>query len=240
MLHISGLTAGYHGGTVLHGVDLEVPPGTVHAVVGHNGAGKSTLVHTVAGLLRPSSGTVSLDAVDLTGRRAHQVARAGVGLVPQGRRVFAGLTVAEHLRLAHRPRAKAGHQGTAWTPEQVLGLLPRLAERRANRGSQLSGGEQQMLALARALLGSPRVLLLDEPTEGLAPVIVEQIQELIRALADEGVASLLMSPSAALARACADTVTVLTSGAVAARFDGDEVRADPAALHRALALAPTE
>ncbi|QKW05181.1 ABC transporter ATP-binding protein [Streptomyces sp. NA04227] len=240
MLELSGLTAGYHGGTVLHGLDLTVRPGTVHAVVGHNGAGKTTLVHTVAGLLRPSAGTVVLDGVALTGRRAHRVARAGVGLVPQGRRVFAGLSVAEHLRLSYRPpkdRDRKG-RGEAWTPERVLELLPRLAERLGNKGSELSGGEQQMLALARALLGTPRVLLLDEPTEGLAPVLVRQIHELIRTLAGEGIASLLVSPSATLAVECADDVTVLTSGRAAARLDGDAVRTDPEPLHAALALTP--
>jgi branched-chain amino acid transport system ATP-binding protein len=237
VLELSGLTAGYHGGTVLHGVDLSVPAGTVHAVVGHNGAGKTTLVHTVAGLMRPAAGTVLAGGRDITGRPAHRVARAGVGLVPQGRRVFAGLTVAEHLRLSHRP-PRHGTDVAPWTPERVLELLPRLGERRQNRGADLSGGEQQMLALARALLGSPRVLLLDEPTEGLAPVLVSQIRDLVVTLAGEGLAVLLVSPSPALAAGCARTVTVLTSGRVTARLDGEAVRADPAALHAALDLAP--
>ncbi|MGW7354407.1 ABC transporter ATP-binding protein [Streptomyces sp. NPDC054784] len=237
MLQLTGLTAGYDGGTVLHGLDLAVPAGSVHAVVGHNGAGKSTLVHTVAGLLRPGAGSVRVGGTEVAGRAAHHVARAGVGLVPQGRRVFAGLTVEEHLRLAHRP-PPAGRAGRPWTPGRVLELLPRLAERRTNRGADLSGGEQQMLALARALLGTPRVLLLDEPTEGLAPVLVRQIHELIGALADDGIAVLLVSPSPALAASCAADVTVLTSGRVTARLDGAAVRADPSGLHDALALAP--
>ncbi|NGO72762.1 ABC transporter ATP-binding protein [Streptomyces boncukensis] len=229
MLELDGLTAGYHGGTVLHGLDLEVAAGAVHAVVGHNGAGKTTLVHTVAGLLRPSAGTVRLDGGDITGRPAHRAARAGIGLVPQGRRVFAGLTVAEHLRLSHR-------KGSAWTPQRVLELLPRLAERRGSRGGDLSGGEQQMLALARALLPGPRVLLLDEPTEGLAPALARRVHELTRTLAGEGVAALLVSPSPLLAVDCADAVTVLTSGRVTARFSGSALRDDPAPLHEALSL----
>ncbi|WBB61564.1 ABC transporter ATP-binding protein [Streptomyces sp. WMMC500] len=235
MLRICGLSAGYHGGTVLHDLDLDVPEGSVHAVVGHNGAGKTTLVHTVAGLLRPATGTVAIAGRDVTGRPAHRIARAGVGLVPQGRRVFARLTVAEHLRLAHRPPPD-GAVGRPWTPERVLDLLPRLGERSAHRGTDLSGGEQQMLALARALLGSPRVLLLDEPTEGLAPVLVGQILDLVGTLAGEGLAVLLVSPSPASAAQCADTVTVLTSGRVTARLDGAAVRKDPADLHEALAL----
>ncbi|MCM2411070.1 ABC transporter ATP-binding protein [Streptomyces sp. RKAG290] len=240
MLELTGLTAGYHGGTVLHGLDLSVHAGTVHAVVGHNGAGKTTLVHTVAGLMRPGAGTVRLDGRDLTGQPAHRIARAGIGLVPQGRRVFAGLTVAEHLRLSYRPPRRGDTtRPSVWTPARVLELLPRLGERRNNRGSALSGGEQQMLALARALLGSPSVLLLDEPTEGLAPVLVQQVHELVSTLAGEGIAVLLVSPSAVRAAECARTLTVLTSGRLTLRLDGASARADPTALNAALELSPT-
>ncbi|MFF8444586.1 ABC transporter ATP-binding protein [Streptomyces californicus] len=237
MLELTGLTAGYHGGTVLHGLDLTVDAGSVHAVVGHNGAGKTTLVHTVAGLTRPSAGTVRLDGREVTGQPAHRLARAGIGLVPQGRRVFAGLTVEEHLRLSHRPprRGDTARPGV-WTPARVLDLLPRLGERRTNRGADLSGGEQQMLALARALLGSPRVLLLDEPTEGLAPVLVRQVHELVVTLAAEGLAVLLVSPSPAQAVACARTITVLTSGRMTLRTSGEDARTDPTALRAALEL----
>lgn len=238
MLELSGVSAGYHGGTVLHGVDLSVPAGSVHAVVGHNGAGKTTLVHTVAGLLRPSAGRVRLGGREVTGLPAHRIARAGIGLVPQGRRVFAGLTVAEHLRLAHRPPRGGAARPSLWTPARVLELLPRLGERRGHRGASLSGGEQQMLALARALLGSPGVLLLDEPTEGLAPALVEQVDALVSTLAGEGLAVLLVSPSPAQALRCAGRLTVLTSGRVTLRMDGEEARADPSALTAALELAP--
>ncbi|MER7408821.1 MULTISPECIES: ABC transporter ATP-binding protein [Streptomyces] len=231
MLELDAVSAGYGGGTVLHALDLTVPAGSVHAVVGHNGAGKTTLVHTVAGLLRPRAGSIRVSGTELAGRPAHRVARAGVALVPQGRRVFASLTVAEHLRLAHRAKA-AG----PWTPERVLALMPRLAERRGHRGGQLSGGEQQMLALARALLTGPRVLLLDEPTEGLAPVYVRRVRELAGLLAQEGLAVLLVSPSPALAVDCADTVTVLTSGRITARLAGTPLRTDPEPLHTALSL----
>ncbi|MFC8828339.1 ABC transporter ATP-binding protein [Streptomyces sp. NPDC057137] len=239
MLELTGLTAGYHGGTVLHDLDLTVPAGSVHAIVGHNGAGKTTLIHTVAGFMRPSAGSVRLNGQDVTGHPAHKVARAGIGLVPQGRRVFAGLTVAEHLRLSHRPPGRGdATRPSEWTPARVLELLPRLGERRNNRGTDLSGGEQQMLALARALLGSPSVLLLDEPTEGLAPGLAKQIYELVSTLAEEGIAVLLVSPSPAQAAECARTITVLTSGRVTLRVDGADARTDPTALHEALELTP--
>ncbi|MGW6719842.1 ABC transporter ATP-binding protein [Streptomyces sp. NPDC054995] len=241
MLELTGLTAGYHGGTVLHGLDLAVPAGSVHAVVGHNGAGKTTLVHTVAGLMRPSAGSVRLDGREVTGQPAHRAARAGIGLVPQGRRVFAGLTVDEHLRLSYRPPRRGDTtRHSVWTPARVLELLPRLGERRGNRGTDLSGGEQQMLALARALLGSPRVLLLDEPTEGLAPVLVTQVHTLVTTLAAEGIAVLLVSPSPAQAVECAGALTVLTSGRMTLRLDGEEARADATALHAALELTATK
>ncbi|MFI6082444.1 ABC transporter ATP-binding protein [Streptomyces sp. NPDC051217] len=239
MLELTGLTAGYHGGTVLHDLDLTVPAGSVHAIVGHNGAGKTTLVHTVAGLIRPSAGSVRLNGREMTGQPAHKVARAGIGLVPQGRRVFAGLTVAEHLRLSYRPPGRGDTtRPSRWTPERVLELLPRLGERRGNRGTDLSGGEQQTLALARALLGSPSVLLLDEPTEGLAPLLAKRVYELVGTLAREGIAVLLVSPSPAQAAECARTVTVLTSGRVTLRVDGADARTDPTALHEALELTP--
>lgn len=240
MLELDGLTAGYAGSTVLHGIDLTVAAGTVHAIVGHNGAGKTTLVHAVAGLLHPGGGTVRLDGRDLTGRPPHLIARAGIRLVPQGRRVFPRLTVAEHLRLAHRPYpGRVAHGPTAWTPRRVLESLPRLAERRSHRGADLSGGEQQMLALARALLGAPRILLLDEPTEGLAPALTRQVQELVTTLAGEGIAVLLVAPSPAVVTSCdVGKVTVLTSGRVTARFTGAQTQAAPEALHRALDLMP--
>ncbi|GCD97464.1 ABC transporter ATP-binding protein [Embleya hyalina] len=228
MLEIGELTAGYQGGSVLHGVDLSVPEGTVHALLGANGAGKSTLIHTVAGLLKPSGGRVELAGVDLTGRPAHRVSHAGIGLVPQGRRVFASLTVAEHLRLAHRKHA-------AWTPARILELLPRLGERAGNRGSQLSGGEQQMLAIARALLGGPRLVLLDEPTEGLSPVIAEQIRQLITTLAGEGLTILIAAPQLGFVQGIADRLTVLSTGRVTARMTAAEAEADPEPILAALA-----
>ncbi|GAB3960553.1 hypothetical protein GCM10027614_82750 [Micromonospora vulcania] len=169
MLCVEQLSAGYAGGIVLHEVSLRVLPGSIQAVVGRNGAGKSTLVHTIAGLVRASSGRIEIDGVHVAGRQPHRIAQSGVGLVPQGRRVFSRLTVAEHLALAAAPWRAATPGGEGWTVARILELLPRLAARLRHRGCELSGGEQQMLAIARALLGQPRVLLLDEPCEGLSP-----------------------------------------------------------------------
>src|SRR6266540_2265817 len=151
MLCVDDLRAGYGGGTVLHGITLAVPAGAVHVVVGHNGAGKTTLLHTIAGLLHPAAGRIHLGDRDLTGQPAHRIARAGVALVPQGRRVFASLTVAEHLTLTRHTQASI-----RWPVDRILALFPQLGHRLAHRGGQLSGGEQQMLAIARALRSQPR------------------------------------------------------------------------------------
>jgi branched-chain amino acid transport system ATP-binding protein len=219
MLSVHGVTAGYAGGTVLRGCDLEIAAGSVHAVVGRNGAGKSTLVQVVAGLLRPYSGAITVGGLPVAGRSAHQVARAGVALVPQGRRVFASLTVAEHLRLAasvrRRPAARlAAGCGVAksWTVDELLALLPRLAQRLRHRGNQLSGGEQQMLAIARALLTQPRLLLLDEPCEGLAPDLAARIRSLVTTVAGTGVAILLVEQVSEQVSGVADLISVLEGG----------------------------
>jgi branched-chain amino acid transport system ATP-binding protein len=247
MLRLDGLRAGYDGGTTLQDIRLEVGAGSVHAVVGSNGAGKTTLVHAVAGLVPVAGGRIVLDGVDIAGRPAHRRARAGIALVPQGRRVFGSLTVAEHLAIAHRRRSSArgpvSPDGPAsgspapdsrWDPPRVLALLPQLASRLRHRGGLLSGGEQQMLALARALLAQPRVLLLDEPTEGLAPRLAEQIHELITALAGDGLTILVTAPQPDLPLAVADHITVLSAGRGVAAISARNAAADPALLSRAL------
>ncbi|MEV4757198.1 ABC transporter ATP-binding protein [Micromonospora sp. NPDC049559] len=237
MLRIGRVSAGYDGGTVLHEVDLHIAAGTVQALVGRNGAGKSTLVHVVAGLLRPYRGVVEVGGVDLAGQPAHRVGRAGVGLVPQGRRVFPRLTVAEHLTLAAGGRGRAAGAGVTWSVPRVLELLPRLGERLRHRGNQLSGGEQQMLAIARALLTQPRVLLLDEPSEGLAPDLAARVRELVAGLATAGLTVLLVEQQLSHAIEVADRIAVLDYGRVV--FDGsaDAVRADPAPVEALLSIA---
>ncbi|WP_412538820.1 ATP-binding cassette domain-containing protein [Longispora sp. K20-0274] len=223
-LTVRGLSAGYAGSTVLRGLDLDVPAGTVLALLGRNGAGKTTLLHALFGLLRPTAGTVRVHGADATGLATHRLARAGMALVPQGRRVFAPLTVAEHLTLAsrHRPPGRSRWPGlgrrhpapTRPGPDRadVLALFPRLGDRLAQRADRLSGGEQQMLALARALLLRPSLLLLDEPFEGLATAVTARVAALLPELARAGTAVLLVEQHVALATSVADRVAVLADG----------------------------
>ena len=231
LLQVAGLRAGYADGTVLHGVDLTVEQGRAVALLGRNGAGKSTLLAAVMGLLRPTAGTVSLQGRDLAGRPAHQVARAGVALVPQGRRVFADLTVDQNLQVA------TGRRTTGqWTPARAYELLPQLAERRRHRADQLSGGEQQMLAVARALLLNPRVLLLDEPSDGLAPAVVAQVARLLADLRDQGLAILLVEQDLRTAFAVADDITVLAKGEIVHRSPTPEFRRNAPLASRLLGV----
>ncbi|HZN16697.1 MAG TPA: ABC transporter ATP-binding protein [Micromonosporaceae bacterium] len=230
LLEVRRLTAGYAGSAVLHGVDLAVDAAEVVAVLGRNGMGKTTLVHSVMGLVRPYPGSsVRVDGVELARRPPDAVARAGVGLVPQGRRVFAPLTVAEHLTIAARRRGP-------WTRRRVLELMPHLAVRLRHRGDQLSGGEQQMLAIARALLTNPRVLLLDEPSDGLAPAIVALVGDVIRQLAASGLAILLVEQDLRLAFSVAGRVAVMEKGRVAVDTPTDDFRADPERAHALLGV----
>jgi branched-chain amino acid transport system ATP-binding protein len=220
-LEVRGLRSGYQGGVVLDGVDLDLAEGSVLAVLGRNGVGKSTLVSTLMGLLRPYGGSVRLAGEEIAGAPTDRIARRGVGLVPQGRRVFAPLTVSEHLAVAAR-RGRG-----PWDRERVLDLLPRLGERLGHRGDQLSGGEQQMLAIARALLTNPRLLLLDEPSDGLAPAVVAQVGEVVRSLRDDGMSVLLVEQDLRLAFSVAEHVAVVQKGVVAAYCPTAEFRSRP-------------
>ena len=172
VLQISGLNVYYGRSHALQGVDLTLEHGVL-SVVGRNGMGKTTLCKTIMGLVRASSGSIRMNGQDLTSLQPAQIARLGIGYVPQGRRLWRSLSVDEHLRLS------AGGRRGGWSVERIYDTFPRLAERKNNGGGQLSGGEQQMLAIARALLTNPRLLVMDEPTEGLAPVIVSQVEEML-------------------------------------------------------------
>ena len=191
---------------VLQGVSLTIQDGACTVLLGRNGMGKTTLVHTIMGLIRPRSGRITLGTENLVGRPPFQIAQRGVALIPQGRRIFPSLTVEENLTL--------GARGGAWTLDRVYDLFGHLKQRRRNRGGQLSGGEQQMLAIGRALLTNPSLLLMDEPSEGLAPVIVEQIGEIIASLRRDGLSIFLVEQNYGLAIDSADLIYILSNGRV--------------------------
>jgi branched-chain amino acid transport system ATP-binding protein len=223
LLGIEDLHAGYGAGDIVQGVDLELRQGEVVALLGRNGVGKTTLLHAIMGVVRPRAGSVRLREHDLAGRRSHEIARAGVALVPQGRRIFSRLTVEENLRLAR----SASDSRTRWTLDAVYELLPRLQERRRHRGDQLSGGEQQMLAIGRALLGNPTVFLFDEPSEGLAPRIVETMTETIAGLREQGLSAILVEQNLHVALALADAVAIMAKGEIVYRATTAEFRRSP-------------
>jgi branched-chain amino acid transport system ATP-binding protein len=206
MLRVEGLHTYYGRGHILQGVDLEVPPGRIAAVLGRNGVGKTTTLRSIVGLTRPRRGRVLLAGQDVAGWAPHRIVRLGVGYVPEGRMIFPDLTVVENIQVAQRVPAKQ------WSMERLFEIFPSLAERRRSKGSQLSGGEQQMLAVARALVTNPRIILLDEPSQGLAPLVVEELIRLIARLRGEGVSFLLVEQNLKLAEAVADVVYVMVKG----------------------------
>jgi branched-chain amino acid transport system ATP-binding protein len=220
MLRLQDLNTHYGASHVLHGVDLELVPGRISAVLGRNGVGKTTTVKTIMGLVRPSSGRILLAGTDIAGWQPHQVARAGVAYVPEGRLIFPDLTVIENIMVGERTPAKA------WTLERLLELFPSLRERAGNRGSQLSGGEQQMLAIARALVSDPKVLLLDEPSQGLAPLVVRELARIIKLLRDEGVTILLIEQNMKLAEAVADQLHIMVKGRIVYAASPETFRAE--------------
>ena len=220
MLAIKGLNTHYGASHVLQGVDLEVPDGRIIALLGRNGVGKSTTLRTVMGLVPSSGGSIELDGTNIAGWRPHQVARAGVAYVPEGRLIFPDLSVIENIKVAERIPARA------WPLARLLELFPALRERAKNRGANLSGGEQQMLAIARALVSDPKVLLLDEPSQGLAPLVVRELAGVIRRLRDENVTILLVEQNMKLAEAVADELHVMVKGRMVYAATPERFRAE--------------
>jgi len=209
MLDVRNVETFYGSSYVLQGVSLEVADRSLVALLGRNGVGKTTLVRSITGLTPAASGSILLDGVEISATPTHLISRMGVGLVPQGRMMFPTLTVEENLTIGVRP----SHQGD-WTLDRAWVLFPNLAARRKNRASQLSGGEQQMLAIGRALMTNPRLLLLDEPSEGLAPMLVRQVAEAIQRLRAEGMSILLVEQNVRLALELADKVYIMTKGRI--------------------------
>jgi branched-chain amino acid transport system ATP-binding protein len=229
LLRIEGLRAGYGSAVVLDGVSLEVAEGRSLALLGRNGTGKTTLIDSIVGVTRYHGGSMSMAGRDLTRMRPDERAAAGIGWVPQERNIFKSLTVAENLSAVARPGA--------WTPARIFGMFPRLAERKQNLGTQLSGGEQQMLAIGRALVTNPRLLLLDEPLEGLAPIIVEELlNALVRIVRDEGLSAIIVEQDPLKILPMTDEAVILARGVVVHAEASARLQDDPETLDRYLGV----
>src|ERR1700730_10575490 len=229
LLSIENLRAGYGEAVVLPGMSLRLPESQVLALLGRNGTGKTTLINSIVGITRRFGGTVSLGGLDITGMRPDQRARAGIGWVPQERNIFRSLTVEENITAVAQPGL--------WTVAKVYEMFPRLKERRNNFGNQLSGGEQQMLAIGRALTLNPKVLLLDEPTEGMGPIIVDELLKALGTITRSGgTCSVIVEQNAQKILGLADRFVILERGAIVHDAASAVLKADPAALDRHLGV----
>jgi branched-chain amino acid transport system ATP-binding protein len=230
---VAGLNAYYSGAHVLQDVTFEMGGESV-AIIGRNGMGKTTLCAAIMGLAPPrATGSVKLDGREFLGMPSYKIARAGIGYVPQGRRLFPSLTVDEHLKISARRAPNGG-----WTADRVYDLFPRLADRKRNGGAQLSGGEQQMLAIGRALLGNPRLLIMDEPSEGLAPTVIDVLIETLGRLEEEGLALLLIEQNLGVATAVAERQLIMVGGEVAHETTAAKLSSDSELQRRYLGVEP--
>jgi len=225
VLEIADVHTYYGKSHILHGVSLEVGEGEIVTLLGRNGAGKTTTLLSATGHVPPRSGSIRIFGKDTAGWPAYRIARLGVGHVPEGRKIFGALTVAENLLV---PQATSG----PWNLERVYDLFPRLAERRSQLGRQLSGGEQEMLAIARPLLLNPRIMLLDEPSQGLAPLIVQEVMKVVRSMRDEGLSVLLVEQNVPLALSVADRAYILSDGQVVHSASAAELAHDTELVER--------
>ncbi len=230
LLEVSGLNSYYGDSHILFDVGLRVEKSEVVALLGRNGAGKTTTLMSLMGMVRPRSGSIRLEGEEVAGKAAHRIAHAGMQLVPENRRVFGSLNVEENIVLASLTAPKP------WPLKRIYEMFPRLAERRASRGTDLSGGEQQMLAIARALVRDPKIVLLDEPFEGLAPVIVRDLMNVCRRLAAEGQTIVIVEQNLAAILALASRAYIVNNGHVVHEGATDEIRANPEVLRRYLGV----
>lgn len=236
LLDVQEIHTAYGLSRVLFGVSVDVRAGECVCLLGRNGVGKSTTMRSIMGLAPPQTGHIRWKGTDITGWEPYRVARAGIGFVPEDRRIFADLTVWENLDVAARARRRTAAAGAAWTLDRVFDLFPKLSELSGRNGGFLSGGEQQMLTIARTLMGNPELLLLDEPSEGLAPMVVDHLREQIARLKREGLTILLAEQNVEFSLGLADRVYVLEKGSI--RFSGPaaRLREDAALRHELLAL----
>ena len=230
LLEVTGLNSYYGDSHILFDVSLRVEKNEVVALLGRNGAGKSTTLKSLMGVVTPRNGAIVFDGADIAGRKAHAIARAGMQLVPEERRIFGSLNVEENIVLAGLTAQ------SKWPLARIYEMFPRLKERRTSRGTDLSGGEQQMLAIARALVRDPKIILLDEPFEGLAPVIVRDLMKACRDLAQAGQTIVLVEQNLAATLALANRVYILNNGHIAHEGSAGEIKADPGVLQRYLGV----
>jgi branched-chain amino acid transport system ATP-binding protein len=236
LLEVSDLDAFYGSAQALEGVSFAMGHESI-AIVGRNGMGKTTLCNAIMGISPPhATGSIRFAGEELVGAPSHKIARRGIGYVPQGRRLFPSLTVDQHLRIASRGDASNG--GSGWTRERVYELFPRLGQRKRNGGAQLSGGEQQMLAIGRALVTNPTILVMDEPSEGLAPTVIEALIETFKHLEAEGLAILLIEQNLGVATALAERQLVMIGGSIAAETTATTLAGDPDLQRRYLGVEP--
>ena len=233
MLSLKGVYAGYDASEVLHGVDLELKQGEVVTLLGRNGMGKSTTINCIIGLLKISSGNIEFGGVNLGSISSYQIARLGIGLVPEDRHIFPNLNVKENLIVA---AANYSHSSSPWTLERIFSLFPRLQERNRHAGNQLSGGEQQMLAIGRALMLNPKLLILDEATEGLAPLICNEIWTVIRQLKQQGQSILIVDKNLNTLLSIADRYYLMEKGQVVSEGPVNVLASDKAMQTRYLGV----
>jgi branched-chain amino acid transport system ATP-binding protein len=233
LLIVQGMTAHYGAAQILFGVSLYLAPGEVAALIGRNGAGKSTALKAIMGLVEASAETLTFNGHDIRKTSTHAIAALGLGYVPEDRRIFTDLTVAENLEVGRRAAPPGAR---AWTPERLFEIFPNLADMRGRRASHMSGGEQQMLTIARTLMGNPKAVLLDEPSEGLSPLIVEQMAVAVLAMKRDGLAVLLSEQNLSFASAIADRAYVIESGHIRRSGTMGEILADPSVRESYLAV----